>query len=81
MITVGFSRDGIDFNSPDGRPVRLVFLVLTPKSNTKIQLEILARISRLFVDAAYVEQALAASSYTQFRAWLISATGEGKSNH
>jgi PTS system nitrogen regulatory IIA component len=46
-VAFGVSRKGIDFDSMDGRPTHLFFLLLTPESSAGIHLKILARISRL----------------------------------
>ncbi len=42
VLVFGRSRSGIDWDAPDGVPVQLVFLILTPKENTGVQLQILA---------------------------------------
>lgn len=39
------TRHGIEWDSPDGNPVNLAFLVLTPLDNSKAQLQILQAIS------------------------------------
>ncbi|GAB4311350.1 MAG: hypothetical protein Kow0059_01350 [Candidatus Sumerlaeia bacterium] len=80
IIAVGLSREGVDFDAPDGRPARLIILILTPKEKTRIQLDILAHISRLFHDPHLVELALASTTYTHFRSVLISAAGERRNN-
>jgi mannitol/fructose-specific phosphotransferase system IIA component (Ntr-type) len=38
--------DGVDWNSPDGLPVRLVWLLVTPEHHADIQIQILQGISR-----------------------------------
>jgi len=47
IMLVGRSEKGIEFNSPDLKPVRFVFLILTPYSDPSVQLNILSKISRL----------------------------------
>jgi len=53
VLVIGHSEEGIDFNSPDGRPVRLIFLLLTPKEEDAAQIQIIGQIARCFgnVDA------------------------------
>ena len=48
-VTVGFglSRKGIDYDSLDGRPVHIFFLLLTPENSTGGHLKVLAQISKL----------------------------------
>lgn len=48
-LTLGFglSRDGVDFESMDGGPAHIFFLLLTPENSAGLHLKLLARISRL----------------------------------
>ena len=48
ILVVGHSKKGIDFDSPDGRPTRLIFLLLTPHDEMSAQIQIMAQIARLF---------------------------------
>ncbi len=49
LVTVGISRDGIDWDEVDGKPAHLVFLILTPATDPEdTQLEILGTIARAF---------------------------------
>jgi len=57
LVALGRSRQPLDWNSADGAPVHLVFLVLTPRENANIQLQIMRGIS-CTVAAAEVRQAL-----------------------
>ena len=45
-LTFGISKEGIDFDSLDGQPATLVFLVLSPKDTSGPHIQLLARISR-----------------------------------
>jgi Kef-type K+ transport system membrane component KefB/mannitol/fructose-specific phosphotransferase system IIA component (Ntr-type) len=46
---LGFARllNGVDFDAPDGQPVRLVFLLLTPPRDYDRELQILSAMARL----------------------------------
>lgn len=69
VVGVGISRFGVDFDAPDGRLSRLIFLVLTPESDDGAeQSRIFADIAANFRDSALRERALHVESYTQFRA-------------
>ena len=46
VITVGISRDGIEYDSIDNQPVHIFFMFLCPKSDSNEYLRVLARISR-----------------------------------
>jgi nitrogen PTS system EIIA component len=50
---LGRSRPGIEFDSIDGRPTHLVFMLVAPVSSTGVHLKALARLSRLFRDADF----------------------------
>ena len=69
VVGVGVSRFGVDFDAPDGRLSRLIFLVLTPASDDGAQQSsILADIATNFQDRDLRERALRVETYTQFRA-------------
>ena len=46
VITVGISRDGIEYDSIDNQPVHIFFMFLYPKADSNEYLRVLARISR-----------------------------------
>ena len=50
LSSFGKSDDGIGFNSMDGKPARLFFLLVAPKNSAGDHLKALARVSRLFKD-------------------------------
>ena len=52
----GISRKGVDFESMDGRPTHIFFLLLTPENSAGIHLKLLARISRLLKNDAFKER-------------------------
>ena len=47
VLGFGLSRPGVDFESMDGRPTHLFFLLITPENSTDLHLKLLARVSRL----------------------------------
>ena len=46
-ILVGVSKKGIEFDSLDGKPANLIFLILAPKSETKLYIYILAKLIKV----------------------------------
>jgi PTS system nitrogen regulatory IIA component len=54
-LLAGFarSRRGVDFESIDGQPTHLFFLLVVPEHSGGMHLKALARISRFFRDAAF----------------------------
>ncbi len=60
LVAVGRSARGLDWDAPDGEPVRLLFLILTPLEEPSVQLRILARLAALASDEEFVRRLLAA---------------------
>ena len=54
--------DGIDLGAPDGKPVRLGFLILTPFSEPTAQLQLLSQLARLAVNAPLRQRLLEAEN-------------------
>src|SRR5450432_2941896 len=48
---LGRARKGIEFESIDGQPTHLVFMLVAPASSTGVHLKALARLSRLMAAA------------------------------
>jgi PTS system nitrogen regulatory IIA component len=53
IASFGRSVKGLDFDSLDGRPTHLFFLLVAPDNSAGAHLKALARISRLFKDAQF----------------------------
>src|SRR5271170_6489572 len=47
LIAIGRSREGIDFEAKDGSPVRLIFLIGTPKQMVTDYLRVVGTLARL----------------------------------
>jgi PTS system nitrogen regulatory IIA component len=61
ILGFGISRRGVDFESMDGRPTHIFFLLLTPENSAGVHLKLLARISRLLKNDTFKEQLMAAN--------------------
>lgn len=72
LVVVGISDTGIDFDSPDGKPANLIFLVLTPDSAPESQLTIVSEIARLFRNQAILQSTLKTKTFTDFLALIKS---------
>jgi len=57
----GRSTAGVDFDSLDGNPTHLFFLLIAPEDSASLHLKALARVSRLFKDGAFRQHLLDAS--------------------
>ena len=69
VATFARSTAGVDFESIDGQPTQLFFLLVVPEQSGGQHLKALARISRFFRDASFREKLLAAQGLDEiFRA-------------
>lgn len=57
-VVAGFARSeaGVDFDSVDGKPTRIFFVLLAPDDAAALHLKALARISRLLKDVSFRER-------------------------
>lgn len=62
LVAIGVVPGGVDFHALDGRPVRLLLLVLSPADAPAGHLQALARISRLVKTPGVTEALLSAES-------------------
>jgi len=65
MLAFGRSSSGVDFESMDGQPAHLFFLLLAPEESVGVHLKALARISKLLKDVEVRQQMLDASDSEQ----------------
>ena len=62
VLGFGISRAGVNFESMDGKPTHIFFLLLTPENSTGLHLKVLARISRILKNDLFKEKLMAASN-------------------
>jgi PTS system nitrogen regulatory IIA component len=66
---LGRSVAGLPFDSIDGKPTHIVFMLVAPSNSAGIHLKALARLSRLFRDPAFRQKLLeAADGASMYRA-------------
>jgi nitrogen PTS system EIIA component len=53
VVAFGRSREGVEFNAMDGKPVHLFFLLMAPENATGHHLKVLAKISRMLKDSKF----------------------------
>ncbi|MFC1856428.1 PTS sugar transporter subunit IIA [Thermodesulfobacteriota bacterium] len=61
VLGFGLSRKGVDFESMDGRPTHVFFLLVTPENSTGLHLKLLAQISRILKNDLFKERLLNAA--------------------
>ena len=72
IITVfGRSKNGVEFEALDQKPVNFIFLVIAPENSTSQHLKALARISRLFKNPSLRESVLRTNEADQIYSILV----------
>ncbi|MFH2063814.1 MAG: PTS sugar transporter subunit IIA [Pseudomonadota bacterium] len=56
IVGFGLSKKGVNFESMDGRPTHIFFLLFTPENSTGLHLKLLARISRFLKNEDFKEK-------------------------
>lgn len=59
-------KDGVDFDSLDGEPVNLIFLIAAPNTKDNIHLDVLSKLSILLMDEQFSENLKKASTPEEF---------------
>jgi PTS system nitrogen regulatory IIA component len=67
----GRHRPGVDFESLDGKPTHLFFVLIAPEDSTSLHLKALARVSRLFKDSAFRERLMAARDAQEIYSLIV----------
>jgi mannitol/fructose-specific phosphotransferase system IIA component (Ntr-type) len=75
QVAVGVKKDGIDFESLDGRPSRLFILVISPKKHTGPHIQFLAAIGAVLKDEIVREEVIGAET-REDAAHLLTHTGK-----
>lgn len=60
VACLGRAKGGVDFDSMDGKPTYLFFVMVAPENSTGAHLKALARISRVFKDEDFRNRLLSA---------------------
>ena len=58
LLSFGLSRKGVDFESMDGKPTHIFFLLITPENSTGLHLKLLAQISKILKNDPFKEKLL-----------------------
>lgn len=65
LLSAGVCRNGMDFESMDGKPTHLVFLLSAPRSD--IHLKLMARLSRLLRDKIFRYKLVNSQGFKEFK--------------
>lgn len=66
VVAVGLSRNGVEFDSPDGEPAQVVFLTLTPGDKMTTQVELLSDIAGNFIKDSIRQRAMQSKNFAEF---------------
>lgn len=58
--------EGVEFDSLDGEPAKLIFLIAAPNTKDNVHLEVLSRLSELLMDGDFVQSLMNAGSKAEF---------------
>jgi len=70
VAAFGRSRNGVPFQSLDGKPAHLFFLIMAPEYSAGMHLKALARISRMLKDERFRRSLLEAADADELRSIL-----------
>lgn len=59
-------KDGVDFDSLDGEPVTLIFLIAAPNTEDNVHLDVLSKLSVLMMDEDFSDSLRSAGSVEEF---------------
>lgn len=75
LVAFGLSRQGLEWDAPDGQPVHFVFLLLTPAQGADLQIRLLAAIASLMATAGVHEELKGLPNAAALRERLQAALG------
>ena len=76
MVGFGMSRQGVDFDSLDGRPAHIFFVLVTPEQSTGLHLKVLARLSKMLKNDLFRKKLMGASSRDEIHAIIRNEDSE-----
>lgn len=72
-------KDGVDFDSLDGEPVKILFMIAAPDTKDNIHLDVLSKLSVLLMNDEFVARLYDAKDIDEFLSIIDSADDEAKS--
>jgi len=62
IVLLGRSKEGVDFEAPDGRPVHLIIMALIPQTSTVPWLQLMREIAEMVRDKRFMDSIASAKS-------------------
>ncbi len=69
-------KDGVEFDSLDGQPATLIFLIAAPDTEDNVHLDVLSKLSVLMMDESFAESLRKAKTAEEFLAVIDKADSE-----
>jgi PTS system nitrogen regulatory IIA component len=79
VISFGRSKDGLDFDSMDGQPAYLFFLLVAPENSSGVHLQVLAKIAKMLKNSAFRKKLMEASTAAELYQTIIQTDEEARS--
>lgn len=73
LLVYALSENGIEWNSPDGKPCRIIFMIITPIGEDDLQVQILGALARVMMEPQNREELLIEHDPNRIRDILSSA--------
>lgn len=73
--------EGVDYESLDGEPTKLIFLIAAPAEDSDVHLEMLSKLSMMLMDSNFIESLIAAKSVDEFLQIINDAQAEKDDNN
>ena len=76
IVSFGRSKEGLDFESMDGEPAYLFFLLVAPESSSGIHIQVLARIAKILKSSAFRKKLMEATTREEIYQTIIESDEE-----
>jgi PTS system nitrogen regulatory IIA component len=76
IISFGRSKRGLDFDSMDGKPTHLFFLIVAPENSSGYHLQVLAKIAKLLKNSTFRKKLMEARSRMELYRIIIETDEE-----
>jgi len=76
MVSFGRSKKGLDFDSMDGQPAFLFFLLLAPENSSGVHLQVLTKIARILKSSTFRKALMQVESREEIYQTIIQTDGD-----
>jgi nitrogen PTS system EIIA component len=76
IVSFGRSKKGLDFDSMDGQPAYLFFLLLAPENSSGVHLQVLTKIARILKSSTFRKTLMQVGSREEIYETIIQTDGD-----